>query len=1063
MINFRVLGTTELRTADGRDLHALLAQPKRVALLAYLCVARPRGFHRRDTLLGLFWPDADDAHARTSLRKAIHVLRHSLGDEAISSRGDEEIAVVEERINCDAARFDDMLAAGQLEAAMDLYRGDLLEGLFLDDVPTFERWLETERARMRDEAARLAHKLAERFEHARDYTGAVTMARRAVVLADTDERMLRRLLELLDRLGDRAGAIQTYDEFVRRLAAEFETQPSAETQQLAVRLREHSEPRANLVSAPAPLVPGSAPIATATDVGASLAETDPCELTLMSPPRISGYHIERELGRGGMAIVYLAHDAKHDRKVAIKVLRQEVAATLGTERFLAEIRTTARLTHPHVVPLIDSGSVNGVPYYVMPYVAGETLRGLLERAGPLPVGDVVHLACEVAGALGYAHAQGIVHQDIKPENILIASGQAMVADFGVSRAIATAMSPPAEESSTQRTLVLGSPAYMSPEQALGERLVDGRSDVYALGCVVQYMLAGEPPFTGESASAILSRKLAEDATLLGTVRSGLPRGIERAVARAMRRTPADRFASAEDFASALTRAARDYTEGRLTSVSDHRARSAGVLAVGALALAAVVWRAQSTTAPAEIRSIALLPIVADSAGRPLADEIHERLIDDLAHVSALRVTGPASSARYRESNRPLGTIARELDVDVLVEGTLTLLRGDSISLDLRLRGGRASVAPWAREFVTDVGHLERFRKQVARTVLESLRLPLTSDERRWLARYRVSDPRAAEAYARGRLIANSFDPKRFEKSIAAFQEAIRIDPDDPAPYVALAETYQTMVGATHVEQPPAEVLGLSKAAIDRALALDPDDADAHVVRAGLLYMFDWKWVEADREFRHAIAINPGSGKAHWQYGGYLRFNGWPDSAIAEHRRAVRIDPLNPMFLGELSLAHAWAGHGDSAVRWGRAAVELDPNLAPVRYALSHAFLAAQQFDSAIAEGKIATQLNSQFVGRLAEVYVAAGRRVELEQLLVSMPKPIWDWFWLILAARKGDRETALRYLELLADRHQIGLGAVRGDPAYAPLAIEPRYQKVLARMGLPPRAVAPDRVRRDSR
>lgn len=735
MIRFCVLGTVELRTADGCELHALLAQPKRVALLAYLCVARPRGFHRRDTLLGIFWPEADEAHARAALRKAIYVLRGALGDNVIPSRGDDEIGIDVERICCDAARFEDALATGQLEQAMELYRGHLLEGLFLDEVPGFERWVEAERARLRGEAARLARMLAERFEKARDFTAAVTMARRAVALAETDERMLRRFLELLDRLGDRAGALRTYDEFARHLAADYEMDPSVETQQLVARLRERSGPRAKLAATRPAHSENGKPIAAA-EVAAPPSGPPTLEPTLPYPPALPGYEVERELGRGGMGVVYLAHETKHDREVAIKVLRSEVAVTLGAERFLDEIRTTARLAHPHIVPLLDSGSVNGVPYYVMPYVPGETLGGMLDRGGPLPVDHAVRLAGEIASALGYAHAQGIVHQDIKPENILIESGKAVVADFGVSRAIATAMSSPDDEVSTQRTLIIGSPTYMSPEQALGDSRVDGRSDLYALGGVVYHMLAGDPPFTGESASAILARKLAEDTAPLSALRVGLRSEIERVLARAMRRSPADRFASAEDFARALDRAAKEQPDGRPRTERRRRLRAAGMATAGVIVLAlGAEARGRINGAAPQIRSIALLPIVADSAQRPLADEIHARLIDDLAHVSALRVTDAASSARYRASTQPIETIAHDLDVDALVEATLTPLRRDSVSLDLRLRPVRAAVSPWAREFVTDVSHLERFRKQVARALLETLHLPLTADERRWLARY----------------------------------------------------------------------------------------------------------------------------------------------------------------------------------------------------------------------------------------------------------------------------------------------------------------------------------------
>ena len=259
------------------------------------------------------------------------------------------------------------------------------------------------------------------------------------------------------------------------------------------------------------------------------------------------YRVERELGEGGMATVYLAHDLKHGRDVAIKTLHPELAAALGGERFLSEIKTTARLQHPHILPLLDSGVADGLLYYVMPYVAGETLRARLERERQLPVDDAVRIAREVADALGSAHAMGIIHRDIKPENILLQGGHAMVADFGIALAVQSA----GGARMTQTGLSLGTPQYMSPEQALGERAIDARSDLYALGAVTYEMLAGDPPFTGSSVQAIVAKVLSERPTPLSMLRDTVPPAVESAVLRALAKLPADRFASAAEFVAAL--------------------------------------------------------------------------------------------------------------------------------------------------------------------------------------------------------------------------------------------------------------------------------------------------------------------------------------------------------------------------------------------------------------------------------------------------------------------------------------------------------------------------------
>ena len=260
------------------------------------------------------------------------------------------------------------------------------------------------------------------------------------------------------------------------------------------------------------------------------------------------YLVRRELGAGGMAVVYLAEDPRHGRQVAVKVMRPELAAALGPERFLREIRIAARLRHPHIVPLYDSGEADGLLYYVMPYVEGESLRDRLRRERQLPVDEALGIAREVADALAHAHEHELIHRDIKPENILLEGGHALVADFGIARAVGSAATT---QVTTATGLAIGTPAYMSPEQALGDTAVDARSDIYALGCVLYEMLAGEPPYTGPTPQAIMARQLAEPVRSLRIVRDAVPDLLERAVMRALARVPADRFRSAAAFRDAL--------------------------------------------------------------------------------------------------------------------------------------------------------------------------------------------------------------------------------------------------------------------------------------------------------------------------------------------------------------------------------------------------------------------------------------------------------------------------------------------------------------------------------
>jgi len=344
------------------------------------------------------------------------------------------------------------------------------------------------------------------------------------------------------------------------------------------------------------------------------------------------YRIERELGAGGMATVYLAHDLRHDRDVAIKVLHSDLGAALGAERFLSEIRTTARLQHPHILPLLDSGDADGLLYYVMPVVAGESLRARLERERQLPIVDAVRLACEIASALDYAHRHGVVHRDIKPENILLHDLQAQVADFGIALAVQSA----GTQRLTQTGLSLGTPQYMSPEQAMGEKVIDARADIYALGAVTYEMLTGEPPFTGPSVQAVVARLISEEPRALAVQRRSIPDHVAEAVMRALEKLPADRFASAAEFAAALD--ARTATTRVVASRTGSRRSRRTIVALGALALVSSIAAGWGWMRPAPSPQVVRYRIVIDSV--PAVGDVTGELAISPDGATIVRSGGP---------------------------------------------------------------------------------------------------------------------------------------------------------------------------------------------------------------------------------------------------------------------------------------------------------------------------------------------------------------------------------------------------------------------------------------
>jgi len=460
------------------------------------------------------------------------------------------------------------------------------------------------------------------------------------------------------------------------------------------------------------------------------------------------YTIERELGRGGMATVYLAHDLRHDRPVALKVLHPDLANALGPERFQREIRLAARLQHPHILTVLDSGDAAGQLWFAMPYVEGESLRDRLDREKQLPVAEAVRIASEAAHGLDYAHRHGVVHRDIKPENLLLTEdGNTMVADFGIARALSAG-----GERLTQTGTSLGTAAYMSPEQAAGESDVDARSDIYSLGIVLYEMLVGETPFAAPTPQATIARRFTDTPRAVRESRETVPEYIEQAVQTALARTAADRFTSARAFADALE--PPQLSQGRATTtiapVSRGRRRMHAALLTLFLGVfiglgLLFAWRKHGAPAPSATSgtpTIAVLPFenLGDSSDDYFADGMTDAVRGNLTELTGLRVIARGSSEPYKGTGKPLGDIAAELGVRYLLTGTVRWARAADGTSRVQVRPELVEVMPngtaeskWQRSFDAPLTDVFTVQGDIAGEVADSMRVALSGTQRARLA------------------------------------------------------------------------------------------------------------------------------------------------------------------------------------------------------------------------------------------------------------------------------------------------------------------------------------------
>ncbi len=765
------------------------------------------------------------------------------------------------------------------------------------------------------------------------------------------------------------------------------------------------------------------------------------------------YAIDRELGHGGTATVYLAQDLKHGRSVAVKVLRPELAAALGAERFLREIEIAARLSHPHILSLHDSGEAAGFLYYVMPFVEGESLRDRLNREPQLPIDEAVRIAREVATALSHAHGHNLVHRDIKPENILLSGGEAVVADFGIARAIVAA----GAGKLTDTGLAVGTPGYMSPEQAMAQEHVDGRADTYALGCVLYEMLAGHPPFLGTTPQEVLARHTLDPVPPLRTIRREVPPAVEHAVLRALAKSPADRFPSAAAFSEALTQVGAPPSFARLA------ARPAVFVAAGVAALVAgylLLARRSATLASDEPGlSIAVLEfknVGGDSANRPFSYGMSEELSTALGKVEGLRVLARSGVIRFRGKDVSPQEIGRQLHARYVLDGGVRI-GGTRRRVSAQLIDVAKGNEIWSEEYDRDARDRDVFAVQdeITRAIVAALRVHLSGPASAALAKRSTESPEAHDLYLQGRYFFAQRDSASLRKAADYFERAIQKDSFYALAWSGLGDAYSHTGVFGYV--PPRAVYAKAKAAALRALALDSALAEAHTSLGFITLFYDWDWPTAGRHFDRALALDPRYPDAHLFHGWYFVAANRMDDAISEVQTAVNLDPFSSVTNARLASMLFLARRYDDVLAQSRRVMELDSmfqgHVGRAELARAYLWLGRCAESLAALEGRPGLAV-VVWPGLLGYTYARCGRRAqalaELHRLGAEAREGRYVSHYALAMIHAGlaDNERALAELDSAYVERAWPMFTLRVDPTFDSLRPDPRFSRLLKKVGL---------------
>jgi eukaryotic-like serine/threonine-protein kinase len=763
------------------------------------------------------------------------------------------------------------------------------------------------------------------------------------------------------------------------------------------------------------------------------------------------YRIERQLGEGGMARVYLAEDLKHKRSVAIKVLRSDLSAVMGSERFLREIEVVARLNHPNILGLHDSGEADGLLYFVMPFVEGKSLRARLEREGRLPLDEAVRITREVGDALQYAHEKGLVHRDIKPENILFQAGHALVCDFGIAQATSQS-----RDRLTRTGIAVGTFTYMSPEQLTDGGTVDQRTDVYALGCMLHEMLSGEAAFPAATPQMALVKKLSGTAPDLATLRSDVPRTVTAVLERALAVEPEDRYPTAgvlvRSLGEAVTTMAIEKDPLPRPRLRGLRvvAGGAGVLLVGAI----VWWLSQMVERPV-VERVAVLPL-SNRANDPSLDYLvqgaHGALVLEMAKAG-LRVINPTSVAQYAGTTRPAREIAAELQVDGIVQGAAGMA-GDRLAVDLQLVHGQSEEILWAESFEASLQDVVTLYRRATLDLAQQMGVRLGQETLARLAVVQTVDPQVYRALLQARFHRERLTEEGFATALDYFQLALQRDSLSAEAWAGIAQIWSNRVVMGLV--PDSVARPLNQAALARAAAIDPSLSQVQALVAGQRVWVEWDWRAGEEAYVRALEADPTDSPSRAYFAHLLLYLGRDAEALEELERAAELDPFN-------TLAQALCAMGLNALhRYEEAEatllrmLERDPQAPMVLSTLRTTYHLMGRHEEAMEMWRASYERarDTEAVEALEAGYRAGGYSAALRavaELFVERSATTFVTPWQIatLYTRAGMVEPALDYLERAFEARDPNMPYISIDPIFDPLRREPRFRALMDRLGLP--------------
>ena len=736
------------------------------------------------------------------------------------------------------------------------------------------------------------------------------------------------------------------------------------------------------------------------------------------------YEIVRPLGEGGMAVVFLARDLKHDRSVALKVLRPEISADIGAERFLREIKMAAGLTHPHILPVYDSGAADGLLFYVMPNMEGRSLRERLDKEKQLSLDEAVRITREVAAALDYAHRQNVLHRDIKPENILLHESNAMVADFGIGKALS------GKASITSTGMSIGTPSYMSPEQASADSELDGRSDQYSLGSVLYELLTGEPPFTGPTAQAIIAKRFMTPVPKVSVSRD-VPDALERAVTKSLARTPADRFSSLADFSEALRTAMR----GTTGSTTAHRTPPDAPKA-----------------APAP-KAIAVLPLAnmsADPENEYFSDGMTEEIINALAKVPGLQVASRSSCFAFKGKQVDIREVGEKLGVGSVLEGSVRKI-GNKIRITAQLINVENGYHMWSETYNRQLEDVFEIQDELARAIVDALKLRLADDSEQLVVP--TKNIEAYNIFLKARFFYHRFTEASLRKSLEAYERVLRLEPSYARAYAGMSDCWCRLADDWMA---PDDAYPRAKTAATRALEHDPQLADAYTSLGKVLGWYEWRFADAEQQLRRAVALGPNYAEAHWAFGSVLPCVGLLGEAISECRKALALDPLDPGFSRWLVRFLLYSGANSDAIAQGERTIELGEEFFLVYLDIGSAYLAKGDPEKALEwyrKGQAIEGSVRSYDACIVRALAQLDRRDEGEEILARLEEESKQHYVRseIMAmgyAALGDIGKAFDALERAYQTRSGGLIYLNVDPAYAPLRGDPRFADLVKRIGL---------------